>query len=288
MDLVSIIIPAFNREKTILNSVQSVLQQTYTEIEVIVVDDFSTDNTWKIIQSISDTRVTAYRLSHNSGACAARNFGIKHANGKYIAFNDSDDIWHPDKLEKQMFIMRNYSPDIVFCQFQRYDSLKKTAPFPNLPCGFVPYESLIIRSKVSTQTMLVHKRVFESVMFDESMPRMQDYDFTISAGKMYSFYFLNQCLVDVYLQSNSITTNDFDKLLEIHLKLYNKYKKMYSEYPDFEYFLLSSIAYFKTMLNESAFIEYKRMLMLKHHFKDLFKCFFAKINLLNFIYRRIK
>ena len=100
--LVSVIIPTYNRGRLILDSINSVLNQTYKNIELIVVDDCSTDNTEEILKSINDSRIKYVKLEKNSGACIARNKGIELSTGEFIAFNDSDDLWITTKLEKQL------------------------------------------------------------------------------------------------------------------------------------------------------------------------------------------
>ena len=99
---VSVIIPTFNRGNILLNSIKSVLNQTYKNLEVIVVDDGSIDNTKEEINKIEDERVKYIKLVNNSGGSNARNIGIKSASGKYISFQDSDDIYYPNKLETQI------------------------------------------------------------------------------------------------------------------------------------------------------------------------------------------
>ena len=119
MELVSVVIPAYNREKTIREAVESVLEQSYTNLEVIIVDDCSTDRTVEIVESIPDDRVIIIRCKENGGACRARNIGIENAKGEYIAFHDSDDIWHADKLEKSMYYLKKENVDFVFSALNR-------------------------------------------------------------------------------------------------------------------------------------------------------------------------
>ena len=111
MELVSIIMPSYNCEKYIEESIQSVINQTYPNWELLVVDDCSTDHTAEIIRRCSelDSRVHGYYLKENSGAAAARNFAIERAKGEYMAFLDSDDLWDPEKLEKQVSFMEEYN-----------------------------------------------------------------------------------------------------------------------------------------------------------------------------------
>ena len=96
MPKVSVVIPTFNRADTIGDSIKSVLEQTFKDFEVIVVDDGSTDGTESVVAAFGDSRIK-YIMQDNAGACAARNNGIRHANGEYIAFQDSDDYWMPRK-----------------------------------------------------------------------------------------------------------------------------------------------------------------------------------------------
>ena len=116
--MVSVIIPAYNRGNTIRKSAESVLRQTYKEIELILINDGSIDNTYEVIKDIekSDDRVVVINFKSNKGACAARNAGIRAARGEYIAFNDSDDVWVNDKLEKQLKAMDEFGADICFAQ----------------------------------------------------------------------------------------------------------------------------------------------------------------------------
>ena len=110
---VSIITPIYNSERFIKQTVDSVLQQSYANFEFIIIDDHSQDSSFDIINSYKDKRINIIRLKENVGAGAARNEGIKRANGKYIAFLDSDDIWHKEKLKKQIDFMT--FENVVFC-----------------------------------------------------------------------------------------------------------------------------------------------------------------------------
>ncbi len=101
-ELISVIIPAYNREETIISCVESVRKQSYNNIEIIIVDDGSTDETWKLFVNYPDKRVKYYKYNENKGACYARNYGVSLSSGLYIAFQDSDDIWFQNKLELEI------------------------------------------------------------------------------------------------------------------------------------------------------------------------------------------
>ena len=104
-NLVSIIMPAFNSARYICESIDSVLAQTYAEWELWVVDDGSTDNTAEVVKKFKDRRIHYVKQATNKGVAAARNLGIEKSRGRFLAFLDSDDIWLPEKLEKQLAFM---------------------------------------------------------------------------------------------------------------------------------------------------------------------------------------
>lgn len=106
-ELVSVIMPSYNTAEYIKQSIQSVIDQTYTNWELIIVDDCSTDNTDEIVKSIDDGRIIYLKNKKNSGAAVSRNRALKEAKGKWIAFLDSDDLWLPEKLEKQLHFMKS-------------------------------------------------------------------------------------------------------------------------------------------------------------------------------------
>lgn len=116
--------PSYNSEGTILESIQSVLSQTYKNWELIIVDDRSTDNTWQVIQTYADKydNIRIYQNKENLGAGASRNFAIKKARGRFIAFLDSDDLWTEDKLAEQIpFMLKNNYP-LTYTHYSRFNS----------------------------------------------------------------------------------------------------------------------------------------------------------------------
>ncbi|EHQ9269567.1 glycosyltransferase family 2 protein [Vibrio parahaemolyticus] len=122
--LVSVIMPTYNSAGTVVESIQSVLSQTYKNWELIIVDDRSTDNTWQVIQTYADKydNIRIYQNKENLGAGASRNFAIKKARGRFIAFLDSDDLWTEDKLAEQIpFMLKNNYP-LTYTHYSRFNS----------------------------------------------------------------------------------------------------------------------------------------------------------------------
>lgn len=282
--MISVVIPSYNRESTIIRAVNSVLCQTYSDIEVIVVDDGSTDQTREVLSDISDERFR-YVYQKNAGACAARNNGIEHAKGEYIAFQDSDDAWRPEKLIKQLEAMRQYNADICFCKMERHNyPAGKDQFYPSIPDGIVAYKDLLLKSLASTQTIVAKREVFKSAMFDVQVKRMQDYDWMVRAARSHRVCFTSEVLVDLYLQNDSITTFDYDKIRQINEFFLVKYKNLCNEYPEFHVKRLDRIAYYKTLSGQSGAEEYGQIYKITKRKKDLVKYIMAKVGLLKAYY----
>lgn len=122
-ELVSIIMPAYNCEKYIEDSINSVIEQTYNNWELLIINDCSKDKTWQILEQYAkkDERIHVFQTPHNSGSGVSRNIGISHANGRYIAFLDSDDWWYPNKLANQLDYMRNNNYEFTCTWYEDAD-----------------------------------------------------------------------------------------------------------------------------------------------------------------------
>ena len=211
-DLVSVIIPTYNRSRTILRAIKSVLNQTYKNIEVIIVDDASTDNTEEIVKGLNDPRIIYIKHETNKGGAAARNTGIKLAKSEYIAFQDSDDEWYPEKLQLQTDALLKAESDVgvVYSSFIRISKHKKEV----IPGGHARnfegdiFKKILSNNFVTTQTALVAKRCFDKVgIFDESLPRLQDWELWLRISKHYKFIYISKPLVTAYIQKDSISNS---------------------------------------------------------------------------------
>ena len=119
--LVSIIMPSWNTEKYIAETIQSVIDQTYTNWELLIVDDCSSDNTDEIVTSFKDDRIKYYHNKKNLGAALTRNKALREAQGEWIAFLDSDDLWMPEKLEHQIGFMKKNNYTLSFTEYEKID-----------------------------------------------------------------------------------------------------------------------------------------------------------------------
>ena len=208
--MVSVILPVHNRAALLPRAMDSVLRQTVADLELIVVDDASTDGSAEIAEECGDPRVRVLRLEEQRGACAARNRGIDAARGEYIAFQDSDDVWHGDKLEKQLRFLDASDADIVFCGFQRcHEDGEAWARFPHeeVAEGPVTRHQLLFENLASTQCILGRRIAVWMTLFDEKYPRMQDWAFILRAAGRYRIAYQKAFLADVYVQPDSLSGN---------------------------------------------------------------------------------
>jgi len=240
---VSVIIPTYNRAHLISRAIKSVLNQTYQDFEVIVVDDGSTDNTEEVIKEFQkkDERIKYVRHEKNKGGSAARNTGIKAAKGKYIAFLDSDDEWLPEKLEKQMKVFENAPAKVgvVYTGFWRIENNKKIY----IPSSWVKkkegniHKELLKGNFIGLPTVLVRKECFKKAeMFDEKLPRLQDWELVIRLSKYYDFKCIDKPLLISYYTSDCISTNNnalikaLKLILSKHFDEFTKDRNLLSKY----------------------------------------------------------
>lgn len=229
---ISIIMPVYNRQETIKNSIFCILNQSYTNFELIIVDDASTDNTSAIILSFEDERIKHIVLNKNVGAAAARNIGIRQSKGDWISFQDSDDYWEPDKLRKQVELINDRSPSIIFSSFIRYkygseEYIPRGRKYVNLPKEGNLHNQLLLGNFIATPTVLIPKTFLEKVGgFNEQMPRFQDWELWLRLSAYYPFIWIDEPLVRVHYTENSISS-DMSKMIRGYELIWNLHKKMF-------------------------------------------------------------
>ena len=153
-EVISIIVPVYNAHNYIKETVNSVLNQTYSEFELILIDDGSTDDSIEIIKAFDDKRIVLLQ-NDKKGAYAARNFGIKNAKGRYIAFLDADDVWNNSKLQKTYDFMKANDAGFVFTAYEFGDEeAKPTGKIVHVP-KMLPYKKALSRTIIFTSTVLI-------------------------------------------------------------------------------------------------------------------------------------
>jgi glycosyltransferase involved in cell wall biosynthesis len=179
---VSAIVTTFNSSDTVLRSIESIQAQTLSDLEIVVVDDASQDDTIDVIQSVDERRLRLVRNARNRGIGGAKNVGVENARGQYVAFLDSDDTWETDKLERQLpAISAEGSAPLAFSAFwvHRAGTDKTVCRRPRRYGNWL--QSILMGETLSLgSTLLATKQCFETVGgFDESLRRLQDRDWTL-------------------------------------------------------------------------------------------------------------
>ncbi len=224
-DLVSIIMPTYNRANFLEEALSSVFSQTYRDFEIIVVDDGSTDDTASVLQPLVEQGLIQYIYQKKQGVSAARNRGIMEANGQYIAFLDSDDLFEPEKINSQVKYLQNHPEmGLVHSGFTKFDHIgydlgyRDTSWFSG---QIYPQILLHWTTLMAIDTVLVVKKVLDSVgSFDTSLSIGEDLDMWRRIARKYPFGFINKSLARVRVHEGNVsgdklkTTEGMVKYLE--------------------------------------------------------------------------
>lgn len=234
---ISIVIPLYNKALSIEKTIDCTLKQNFTDFEIIIVNDGSTDGSLGIVESIEDSRIKIYSIK-NRGVSAARNYGIAKAQGEYIAFLDADDIWLSNHLENLNTLLEKFPNCGLYCTAyaKQYKSIKTPAVFKNIPIknnwmGIVDnyFESSLKNSLAWTSATLVPKSILEALNgFDESitMGAGEDTDLWIRIALEYPVAFCNSVTAIHNLQSeNRISNSKTDSRQFIDLDVYEPLTK---------------------------------------------------------------
>ncbi len=200
---ISVIIPAYNAHGTIGASIQSVLDQSFTDIEILIVDDCSTDDTLKVIKTFENPRIKIIEHTQNKGASAARNTAIKQSQGKYLALLDSDDIWHKDKLKKQYAYMYKEHTRETPASCTSFSVRRMNGKLTNrlLSSEKSWREELLTICSVSPgSTMMARRDLFfdpDIGLFNEHYSRLEDWDWLLKYVSKYKLGILEDVLTEV-------------------------------------------------------------------------------------------
>lgn len=199
--LVSVVIPTYNRGHFIEESVQSVIEQTYENWEIIIVDDGSEDNTGEVIQILSNPKIRYYKMNHCGRLGKVRNCGIKMALGEYIAFLDSDDLWRKDKLAFQMRLFEKYDIMFAFSNGTHFGDTAVIQPpdFKETSVGDL-FGSLMFNKQfvIYMPSLVFKKKVFDSIdLIDENFTSAADVDFVYRMALELKGAFSNERLVSI-------------------------------------------------------------------------------------------
>lgn len=221
-ELVSIIMPSYNTGRFIRETIESVLAQSYSNWELIIVDDCSTDNTDYVVASfLTDERIRYIKNEHNGGAAVSRNRALREAKGKWIAFLDSDDLWEPDKLQKQISFMKNNGYHFTYTNYIEIDEQSKangksvTGPKRITKHGMYNY------CWMGCLTVMYDADAVGLIQIAD-IKKNNDYAMWLKVCKKANCYLLDETLASYRKRSGSISNHGYMKLLKWHYRLYRE------------------------------------------------------------------
>jgi teichuronic acid biosynthesis glycosyltransferase TuaG len=206
--LVTIITPCYNSADFVALTINSVLEQSYTNWELIVIDDKSKDNTTAVIETYAQqhNNIKLIKLEQNGGVANARNVGLTEAKGKYIAFLDSDDIWLKDKLAKQVAYMEEKNLPMTFCAYQRIDEAGAVISGKIEVPNSVNYKKLLSHNVIIFSTSLTLKSAIGDIRFKKA--GHEDWIFWLDIFKKpFNGYGINEVLVEYRIRKGSVSSN---------------------------------------------------------------------------------
>jgi glycosyltransferase involved in cell wall biosynthesis len=225
MPKVSVIIPTHNRAESLCSAITSVLNQTFQDFEIIIIDDASKDHTREVIANFNDARIKVIHNQVSKGAAGARNIGIMHSNCEYIAFLDDDDEWLPEKLKMQICLLDHSLPEVggvcTGCfTIERESERVLSVDSPEM-------HDLSKGNFITTSSILLRRECFEKCdLFDERMLTNSDYDMWIRISTKFSFKIIKNALVNYYIHENRLTRNYEKKAAGLEI-LFEKYDNFF-------------------------------------------------------------
>lgn len=225
-ELISIIIPLYNKEKYIEETIDKIKKQTYKNWEIIIIDDASTDKGRKICEKYVDKKIQLITLEQNSGPAITRNKGIELAKGRYICFNDADDYWKENKLERQIEFMKDKDCAFSYCEFQYINEQGKAKNKKTKIQKVVDYKRALKNLRILTSTVMIDLKKIEKDLI--KMPDVLSEDVAtwwqiLKEG--YKAYGLQECLVHYRVTKDSLTSNKFQAARN-RWKLYRCFEKL--------------------------------------------------------------
>ena len=227
--LVSVVIPAYNSEATLARSIESALRQSYRPLEILVVDDCSTDGTSRIAEGFAARGVRLVRLERQSGASGARNAGIEAADGDLVAFLDSDDEWLPSKIEKQVALFATDERiTLVSCAANVISSSGRD--LGDIYGGHRPttgpdaWKALLATNFIATPTVLARRRqLLEAGSFDPRLKIGEDQDMWIRLAMRGNVAYISEVLVLVHIREKSLSNTRFEDQLQYTLPMIRRH-----------------------------------------------------------------
>lgn len=226
--MISIITPMYNGEKYVAQTIETVLAQSYTSWEMLIVDDGSQDRSYEIVLEYSrrDTRIRLFQQP-NGGSASARNYALREAKGRYICFLDADDLWDPDFLAQQFAFLQSHDAALVFGSFRRIDVQGQEILRPYIVPKRVGYTDLLKTCSISCLTALWDRDKVGEVYFREELHSMRDdFVFWLSVLKRIDYAYGNPEVLASYRVFAASTTGNKRKVIKPQFNVYYKVEKL--------------------------------------------------------------
>ena len=220
--LVSIIMPSWNTAKFIGETIQSVIDQTYTNWELLIVDDCSTDNTDEVVASFKDVRIRYFHNEKNLGAALTRNRALREAKGEWIAFLDSDDLWMPEKLENQINFMKKNGYTLSYTEYEKIDEASKSLNVYVSGPEKVNKRKIYNYDYIGQLTMMYSAKVFGLIQIKD-IKKNNDYAIRLQLYKKSGTcaYLLKENLAKYRIRKVSISHDKFRRKFKSHYDLFH-------------------------------------------------------------------
>lgn len=221
-NLVSIIMPSWNTGSFIAESIQCVINQTYSNWELIIVDDCSTDNTDEVLARFNDCRIKYYKNEKNLGAALTRNRALREAQGEWIAFLDSDDIWYPQKLEKQIKFMKDNQYVLSYHEYEKINEEGKQLHIRVSGPKAVTKGKMYLYDYIGQLTMMYSAKYFGLIQIKD-IKKNNDYAIRLKLYKKAGTicYLLNENLAQYRVRTHSISHDKLSKKIRSHYDLFH-------------------------------------------------------------------
>lgn len=229
--MVSVIIPTYNRASMLVQTLHSIAGQTYKDLEIIIVNDGSTDDTPEIIRTFNDNRIKLFNLEKQNNIARLRNIGLQNSSGEIIAFCDDDDLWEPNKLEEQFKFLKKY--DFVCSNAKLIDINGKITDDNYIKLltksGVLNTEMLLIENIIMTPSVLLRRKILKKENpFDEVNFKnlCEDYNLWIKLSRENNLFFLNSSLISVRRHISVSSNNQIaSKIINNHILLIEPFTK---------------------------------------------------------------
>lgn len=237
MQLISVIMPYYRKIDSVNRTIKSVVNQTYKKFELIIVyDDETLDDYHKIKKIIGNNKkIRIIKNRKNIGAGQSRNIGIKNSNGNIIAFIDSDDTWHSQKLKKQLNFLNKNNHNFIFCGYKKI--FKKKSIEVKIDSKYLSYKDLLKSCEIGLSTVMIKKKIINNNLFT-NLKTQEDFAAWLKIAKKHNAFFLNEVLVNWYDTQNSLSSNFFQKLFDAYKVFY--FNQKFSLVKSFYYLIILS------------------------------------------------